>query len=667
MAGRARALVAAALGLALAAESVALYLAQQGESASYDEPELLYSGVRSWKLGDFSISPHPPLTKLMAALPVWLILDPDLPPDPGDHGNVPPIRTGWNEGKLFLNENTKPGADATSMLRLARLSPLVMWVILVLAVAGWSWELYGPRAALVSAGLAMSCPVALASGQILSTDVGGASFATLGAWLFARALHRPTTGRFAWAGLAYGLALGARYQPLALFAASGALALALGWRGGHDPDPDRLAPRLEGVKTALRGVIAATLAALATLLALYRVDSIAHYPYAIHFLSTRLGPGGAIPFFLDGETSRLGWIAYFPRALLYKLPPPHVIAIGLALASLCRRRPHRAEWMVIVPAAVLFALAMASRINYGVRHVLPVLPALYVLVGRLVAPRPVGTSPSVRAAALVALLPLAGLAEQVRSHPHYPPYISPVFGGSSTGYRRLADGNVDAGQSLVYLARDLEAHPGGVLLALHGNGDPAHHGIPYRYLAGYFDQRRLDREPPGVPFPPRYVAVSATFVQLYGVAGASGAFHFLLGTPPDRQPGYAILVWDLEARPAWYGPLAGVLLETSLSRNWSPEQQTTLAGRATALLRAMRARDPEGVAATLAWLDGRVAILGSVYGPELVFKMAAALGDSGFHGEARVLFGGVVEGRFGPVDPLLVKLARDNLLRLRGR
>lgn len=643
--------------LLVAAQLGALYAAQQWQATGYDEPELLYSGLRALNAGDFSASPHPPLTKLLSALPVWLLANPPMPPDAHDRlpaAERPRVRTAWDEAKTLLFAT--PGVNATQTLRLARLGTLLLWAITALAVYGWSSELYGGRAGLLSLGLLATCPVMLASTQIITTDIGGVAFGTLGLYLTTRALLRPAPLRFAVAGAAFGLALASRYQPLALTACAvgvvGLIALADRWRPPIDDRDER--PTLS-LGAATLGGAALLLAALAALIAVYGgPDRARHFPEAIAFLKGSIGPKRHFVYFLDGEVSKDGWLTYFPRALLYKLTPGHALAIGATLVGFALgRRLRRAEWLVVIPTLALFGLAVLSRINYGVRHVLPVLPPLYVLAGGL-APSTTDDSARTRLAwaALIAL-PLIGAVEQARHHPHYIPYLSPAFGGTARNYHRLADSGVDMGQGLIALRETLgERRHDGVLLAYYGTGDPGHYGIPYRYLSGQHDIERLAAEPRGVPATPRYLAVSIQFVQRLGLYGTPGSLWWLRDEPPDLHPGGSILVWDIADRPAWYGRLAIVQLERAESGYLEPDQQAELRRRATRWMRLMRQRAPEALDTTLAELDRRAAQLGPGAGPGLVFHVARTLPAAGFPREtACALYRALQAGRYGPLPP----------------
>jgi len=87
--------------------------------------------------------------------------------------------------------------------------------------------------------------------------------------------------------------------------------------------------------------------------------------------------------YLNGRFSDIGWWYYFPEALALK--EPIALLAGLLAAGLLLFMPaYRGDWWriaaILIPPAVLLAAAMTSRIDIGIRHVLPVLPFLYLFV-----------------------------------------------------------------------------------------------------------------------------------------------------------------------------------------------------------------------------------------------------------------------------------------------
>jgi hypothetical protein len=117
----------------------------------------------------------------------------------------------------------------------------------------------------------------------------------------------------------------------------------------------------------------------------------------------------------------------------------------------------RAYWLrwsvLLVPVVVFLGIAMRSDINIGVRHVLPILPFLY-LVGAsalgwlLMHDRRWGI-------AIVALLAWQ-VVSSARSFPGYMAYANELWGGPKRVHLYLSDSNSDWGQQMKTAAEYLK-------------------------------------------------------------------------------------------------------------------------------------------------------------------------------------------------------------------
>jgi len=190
-------------------------------------------------------------------------------------------------------------------------------------------------------------------------------------------------------------------------------------------------------------------------------------------------------------------------------------------------------WLPI--GVLLAAFILMSRIDYGIRYVLPVLPLAMVCTGRL-APWARRQGKAVRAAAIVLLVcyPLSILL----ATPDTIDYFNLLAGGR--GDRILIDSNLDWGQGLkrlrAYLDREgLERIP----LAYFGHVDPEIYGIHWRFPQ------------PGHPGP---AAISANFLHGYPYATyfagriqpiPAGAFSWIARYPRRADLGGGIYIYDV--------------------------------------------------------------------------------------------------------------------------
>jgi 4-amino-4-deoxy-L-arabinose transferase-like glycosyltransferase len=274
-----------------------------------------------------------------------------------------------------------------------------------------------------------------------------------------------------------------------------------------------------------------------------------------------------------GEISGTGRRAYFPVAFLVKTPLATLALLAAALALGIRagaralrsgrgalgdgtgalrgaahaRVPSEVAYLLVPPVIVLGA-AMASNLNIGYRHVLPMLPFLYVLAGSL--PGALGRLVGPRAAALVlGAASLLVAAETLAARPHFLPFFNLAAGGATGGLRLLSDSNLDWGQGLPALRRWMdEQRVERINLCYFGTADPAAYGIRFVPLTGSY---LLDVPgagsagwPARSPELPGYVAVSATHLQgTYLYPSQREAYAFLRRKRPVAVPGGSIYVY----------------------------------------------------------------------------------------------------------------------------
>jgi hypothetical protein len=149
--------------------------------------------------------------------------------------------------------------------------------------------------------------------------------------------------------------------------------------------------------------------------------------------------------YLNGVVGRQGWWYYFPEALLLKSPLALLIGCAAAMALAAFRPARRRGDMLVILIGVYFILAMTGRIDIGIRHLLPIIPLLYLAVTiQLTRPRVVPV--------LLGLIILCGI-ETATAHPDYMSFFNVLAGGTSRGERYLIDSNIDWGQDISRLAQ----------------------------------------------------------------------------------------------------------------------------------------------------------------------------------------------------------------------
>jgi hypothetical protein len=138
---------------------------------------------------------------------------------------------------------------------------------------------------------------------------------------------------------------------------------------------------------------------------------------------------------------------YFPVTIVIKSTLAFLVLLGISVFAIASRKLTGAREILFltVPPAFYLMVAMNSKINIGVRHILPLYVFLAVLIAG--AARSLMRSDRRWQYVVVALL-LFHVFSSVRSYPNYMAYSNELWGGPSQTYKYLTDSNVDWAQQL---------------------------------------------------------------------------------------------------------------------------------------------------------------------------------------------------------------------------
>lgn len=154
--------------------------------------------------------------------------------------------------------------------------------------------------------------------------------------------------------------------------------------------------------------------------------------------------------FIFGRAYPTGRWFYFPLSVLVKSSIALLILLPAGLAFLWFTRDKRRELMFLLfPAIAFFLVASSSSFTTGVRHIMPVYPALIIVA----ASGAVGLCRrfQVLKYALAALL-LASALSTLRAAPNYLAYANEFWGGFENTHRIFLDSNTETGQSMKLVA-----------------------------------------------------------------------------------------------------------------------------------------------------------------------------------------------------------------------
>jgi hypothetical protein len=538
-AARAPALLAAAACLALAG-----WFWSRGErfiganGPTFDEVAHLAAGYGYWTAGEFRLNPeHPPLLKLLWSLPLRFT---DAPPFP----HKVAIQTKLNHWRVGAKWAYESGTPLRSLLDPARRVNLALGCGLVL-LAGWvAYRVWGsPLAGVAACGFAAADPTLLALSCVLTTDIGVSLFGFLTCYLLWEYAARPSRGLLLAAGVSFGLLLGAKFSAVGIAAGLVVAGAVFVWRGGVLALPGQ--GECGGFRPALEFALRLGVIAAVALAATYAFVKFPEWGKGLKFQLTRGGHGDGVAY-LNGEISRGGWFHYFLVAVPLKIPLGLLLVASVSAVSLLTRGRFapRAAWLVL-PPLVFFALASYSRVNVGVRAVLPCVPFLYLLAAGLAAPV---CCRVVRGVLLAVCLAWCGVAAQ-RASPYEVAYFNELAGGPAGGMKHLADSNHDWGQGLPELKRWMDANGVEVIyLGYFGTDRPEGHGIRFQPLPGYGRVGPPGGEAIPADAPRHVVAVSAN--HLLGLfLNDSETYAWLRGRTPAAVPGHCIFVFDLTGDP----------------------------------------------------------------------------------------------------------------------
>ncbi len=390
-----------------------LWLAIDRQSLIGDAAYHLLAGHQALRHGNNQLNlEHPPLVKLVAALPLL-----------GEESPSPPVGV-----DRAIETSLELFADPARVRRVQLRSRSLLAIVFALPLLACCFALGsrwgGPRTGGVLAlAIGLSFAV-LPFLPVLQTDTA----VTLGfvATVLALLRYRETPGaaRAAIAGAALGLAMASKHSGILLWPS----ALFVLFTGTEAREPTR---RRWLVLTRLRDLTLLALTSGAVVYVTYAAanhdydprlgrDTVARYlggegmitgqemqrhadlllgaerfdPNLGQWLTGLVGIRvqdriGVYPSYAFGSVSTQGRWWYFPLVLLIKTPLPLLVATAAAFVTWARRRRHSdrsppsrrdrlATALLLITTGIYLGVAMSSNYNLGVRHLMPLLPILYL-------------------------------------------------------------------------------------------------------------------------------------------------------------------------------------------------------------------------------------------------------------------------------------------------
>jgi hypothetical protein len=469
---------------------------------------------------------------------------------------------GADLAERFVWDNTSP---PLRIVFVGRLPILFVGLILGAFVYRWAAERSGGWPAVGALALYTFSPNLLAHTRLATTDTVTAAMFLISAYAFSRALARSNFASQAQSGIAFGLAMAAKFSATALLASFVVQALLQVRRDWRQPGL-RWSPII-AVLTTL-GVGGLTL-------------------WAVHGFSTGpIEPGGLslpaplywaewralqiyvagnqiTPGYLFGAMSPRGWWYYYPITFLVKTSLPILILMILAWVHTWRTRAWQRDLPLWLPPLFLFASLLASPHDIGYRYLLPILPFVCVASADLLAA--LWRVPKARV--LIGLLVGWQVLGTLNIYPYYLTFFNEIAGGPERGRYILSDSNIDWGQDLAGLKNYVDQQRiDRIKLSYFGTTHPAAYGLKTEALPPVRSAMRdqsawwLHTYYPSDP-PPGMYAISVVNL-MGGIWTDQGAYAFFRDRAPDTTIGNSIYVYTIDPRgPAADLSLAGLQID----------------------------------------------------------------------------------------------------------
>lgn len=356
-------------------------------------------------------------------------------------------------------------------LVLIRAGNLLFFILATAALFVWARHEFGEREAVIAVLLFTTQPIILGYSGLATLDTAataglGVAMITFSCWL-----RKPDAARASLLGAGYGFSILMKFSCIGYVPAACAAMYAVRLLS----DPARRRERLRALATLLI-VPLVTFAVIwvGYALTVGRLSDLEHYQHELGLLDRLLlshlppstpmpapkffrGIGGLLELdhagfqsYLFGHVRTKGWRMYFPAAIGLKTTLAFfalmLVGVGAAWAN---RSQRWAMAETMAGAVAILAVAMPSKLDLGVRYVLPI----YVPLTVCAAIGTVALLNSARKEIRYAAVLLTGLhiLSSLAAHPDYFPYFNELAAGDPGRY--LVDSNLDWGQDVLRLRR----------------------------------------------------------------------------------------------------------------------------------------------------------------------------------------------------------------------
>ncbi len=536
-----------------------------GDSAIVDEVAHIPAGYTYLHDHDYRLNPeHPPLAKSLAA--ISLVLDKNIT---GPEANSSWQNTlQWDAGWYMLYHS---GNNPKTVLDLARLPMMLLMIALGWFIFKWAKELFGRKTALVVLLLYAFYPDVLAHGRLVTTDIAAAFGFVVAAHYFAKALEKLSWRSIIYAALGLALAQLLKFSAILLFPAFFILIMIKAimerknggfWRKlavyfkpflwiclisvlfvwivyipfvwktpagiEHKLIETNLTsdPQTQIFRTFLHHFENNTI-----------TRALGHYILGIFLVIARVGGGNKT--FVLGHLSDYSISWYFPVAWLLKTPVTIILFVLASVATIILKWPKDKEkkWLlgvILTPIILYWAVTLKGQLDIGIRHLMPTVPFVLLLIGYFL--QPVINGKKVWQKAIIGFLILYMIGSTLYNYPNFIAYFN-EFTPKDQRYQRLDDSSLDWGQDLLRLKKYVDDNNIKSIKVDYFGGS-----VPSYYIPQSVEWHANYGPTSG------WLAVSATFYQsskLTGQEEGKWSYDWLDSYKPQAIIGGSILVFNI--------------------------------------------------------------------------------------------------------------------------
>ena len=526
-------------------------LSMKDDSLTFDELAHLPAGYSYLTQKDYRLNPeHPPLVKDFSALPLLFL-----------NLNFPKDSPNWQEGSRGLwwvqfdfgsDFLYRSGNDADKIIFWGRIPMIIILMILGLFLFRWAKELGGNKTALLVLSIFAFSPAFISNGRLVTTDVAAALGAVLATYYYLKFLKNPDKKNIISAGLALGISLLFKFSLILLFPffavitmvfiilkngnklnnlvkyilpglalliiAAGVIWLVYEYHMINYPMELQYKEAEAFLKTTTipKALVGLNLEMIKNSI----TRPLAQYAEGLLMATNRTATGNTTYFF--GKISAQGFKTYFPAVYFIKTPLGFhlltLIALLSGFALLIKRiskikeliKNRFVEFSMIIFISIYWITSITGSLNIGVRHLLPSLPFIFILVclGINNWLENIKKAPFKKAALVLVLFSIIWyISSSLMVFPHFLTYFNETVGGPKNGYKYVVDSNLDWGQDLKRLKNWMEKKGiNKIYIDYFGGADLSY------YLSNKYE--RWDSKNSAENFPKgNYLAVSANQLQ----------------------------------------------------------------------------------------------------------------------------------------------------------